>query len=199
MVLRKNKKISNFLTISLLAGYCFTAVTAFASSSATCTHQDINKKNNLCEQNERHLVLEDNLKILTTLPHRNIEVIEEPTSGEEVLIETTHIKNYSSDVLKSTISKPLDFDVWPRPKILNRYFEDAIASLDLNGKEDLKYCMSIKDAPLLPDSSKVSAHQVIAAISFSEKKFPKSPHSKPTVAREHSINDCQQLFALILG
>ena len=96
------------------------------------------------------------------------------------------------------VSTLLDFDVWPRPKILNRYFENAIASLDLNGKEDLKYCMSIKNAPLLPDSSKVSAHQVIAAISFSKINFGHST-LKVKHARKHSINDCQQLFALILG
>ena len=81
MELRKNK-ILNFLTISLLAGYYFNAVNAFASSSEACTHQELNERNYLCEQNARHLALENNLKILTTLSHRNIEVIK-TTSGEK--------------------------------------------------------------------------------------------------------------------
>lgn len=198
MELRKNK-ILNFLTISLLAGYYFNAVTAFASSSEACTHQEINESNYLCEQNARHLALENNMKILTTFLHRSFDVAEEPTFREVDLIKTTYIKNYSSNTLKSAISKPLDFDVWPRPKTLNRYFEKAIASLDLKGKEDLKYCVSIKNATLLPENSKVSAHQLNAAITFSENQLPNSPHSNPTVVREHSVNDCRQLFTLILG
>ena len=198
MELRKNK-ILNFFTISLLAGSYFNAVTALASSSETCTHQEINERNYLCEQNARHLALENNLKILTTFLHRNFDVTEEPTFREEDLIKTTDVENYSSNTIKSAISKPLNFDVWPRPKTLNRHFEKAIASLDLKGKEDLKYCVSIENATLLPENSKVSAHQLNAAISFSENQLPNSPHSKPTVVRENSVNDCRQLFTLLLG
>lgn len=198
MELRKNK-ILNFLTISLLAGYSFNAVTALASSSEACRHHEINESNYLCEQNARHLALENNLKILTTFLHRNFDVTEEATFREEDLINTIDIKNYSSNALKSEISKPLDFNLWPRPKTLNRYFETAIASLDLKGKEDLKYCVSIKNATLLPESSKVSADHLNAALSFSENQLPNSPHSNPTMVREHSVNDCKQLFTLILG
>ena len=59
MKLRRNK-ILNFFTISLLAGYCLNADIAFASNSDACPHLDINESTNICEQNARHLALENN-------------------------------------------------------------------------------------------------------------------------------------------
>lgn len=198
MKLQKNKMLK-LLTVVLVAGYSFNAVNVFASNGTVCPHQDINESTNLCEQNARHLVLENNLKILTTLRHQNLEIIKEPNLKEEGLIKNTDKTDYSPNTFKVELSKPLDFNVWPRPKILNRYFEKAIASLDLKGKEDLKSCMSLKSASLLPDGSIISAHQLNAAISFSENKLLETQYSKSKFAREHSVKTCRQLFTLILG
>ncbi len=195
----QRSKLLKLLTVGLFAGYSIIAVTAFASENSVCQHQDINQSTNFCEQNARHSVLENNLKILTTFRQRNLEIIEEPTLREEDLIKTTDKTDYNPNTLKAEISKTLDFDVWPRPKILNRYFENAIASLDLKGKEDLKSCMSLESAALLPDDSIISANQLNAAISFSENKLLETEYSKSKLAQEHSLKTCKQLFTLILG
>ena len=110
MKLRRNK-ILNFFTISLLAGYCLNADIAFASNSDACPHLDINESTNICEQNARHLALENNLKILITFRQRNIEIKEEPILIEEELIKTTDKTDYSPNVIKTEVSTPLDFDV----------------------------------------------------------------------------------------
>ena len=88
---------------------------------------------------------------------------------------------------------------WPRPKVLNRSFEFAVNSLDLNGKRDLKSCTILQKSSSLPSKFAWNAHQVDAIIHFSSHKLSGVELSTHRSKAKHTLQDCESLFALILG
>ena len=88
---------------------------------------------------------------------------------------------------------------WPRPKVLNRSFEFAVNSLDLNGKKDLKSCTISPKSRSFASELAWDAHQLDAIIHFSNHKLSGVDLSTHRSKAKHTLQDCESLFGLILG
>jgi hypothetical protein len=185
-------------SIALTLFFNFGAV--FASNGNRCINEDVDLTNNLCEQNSRHLALENNLSFVDKIFLKN--EVEEPTDliieqlvpvrmSEE--IETT----YKETILDSKF-KP-NLQNWPRPKVLNRNFEFAVNSLDIKGKKDLISCAIMQTSEGLVNEIGLETHQIDAVISFSNQKLPEFNFANHRVAPEHTSQGCQNLLSLVLG
>ena len=87
---------------------------------------------------------------------------------------------------------------WPRPKVINRYFETAVASLDIDGKNDLETCAK---HGLLNDNQVIDApeHQLTAIINFSQANLKELTTANANSNSEFSLRSCTQLINLVLG
>ena len=189
------------ITIISLALAIFTSISlVFASNDSDCRNQNLDLTNNLCEQNARHLALENNLSFVDKI--YLTDEVEEPS---DLIMEQFIPVRMSEDI--QTTSKETIFDTtlktnsqtWPRPKVLNRNFEFAVNSLDIMGKKDLISCAIMQASESLDNELGWETHQIDAVISFSNQKLPEFNFSAHRLASKHTSQGCQNLLSLVLG
>ena len=186
------------LSLSLALFANFTA--AFENSGALCLEKKTDLTNNLCEQSARHLALENNFSLIDSM----FPIVETKVSNK-LLIEQFFAVEPKEEIEVLSNEDNLSFELkpnlvnWPRPKALNRSFEVAVNSLDLNGKRDLKSCTILQKSETLDSKMGWDAHQMDAIIHFSNHKLSGVELSTHRSKAKHTLQDCESLFALILG
>ena len=172
----------------------------FASNGDNCLKESLHVTNNLCEQNARHLALEDNLSFVNKIFVK--DEVEEPS---DLIIEHFIPVRINEDIQTKSKETTLDAKLkpnlqnWPRPKVVNRNFEVAVNSLDVRGKKDLISCAIMKTSESLDTEIGWETHQIDAVISFSNQKLPEFNFSAHRLASKHTSQGCQNLLSLVLG
>ena len=173
---------------------------AFASNGNRCLNEDLDITNNLCEQNARHLALENNLSFVDKIFLK--DEVEEPS---DLIMEhfipvrmNEDIQTTSKEIALDATLKP-NLQNWPRPKVVNRNFEFAVNSLDVRGKKDLISCAIMQTSESLDTEIGWETHQIDAVISFSNQKLPEFNFSAHRMASKHTSQGCQNLLSLVLG
>ena len=173
---------------------------AFASNGNRCLNEDLDITNNLCEQNARHLALENNLSFVD-----NIFLKDELEKPSDLIIEHFIPVRMNKDIQTTSKETTLDATLkpnlqnWPRPKVVNRNFEFAVNSLDVRGKKDLISCAIMQTSESLDTEIGWETHQIDAVISFSNQKLPEFNFSAHRLASKHTSQGCQNLLSLVLG
>ena len=173
---------------------------AFASNGNRCLNEDLDITNNLCEQNARHLALENNLSFVD-----NIFLKDELEEPSDLIIENFIPVRMNKDIQTTSKETTLDATLkpnlqnWPRPKVVNRNFEFAVNSLDVRGKKDLISCAIMQTSESLDTEIGWETHQIDAVISFSNQKLPEFNFSAHRLASKHTSQGCQNLLSLVLG
>ena len=186
------------LSLSLALFANFTA--AFENSGALCLEKKTDLTNNLCEQSARHLALENNFSLIDSM----FPKVETKVSNK-LLIEQFFAVEPKEEIEVLSNEDNLSFELkpnlvnWPRPKAVNRSFEVAVNSLDLNGKRDLKSCTILQKSETLVSKMGWDAHQMDAFIHFSNHKLSEIKLSTHKSKLKHTLKDCEDLFGLILG
>tara|TARA_Y100001954_G_scaffold225745_1_gene266731 strand:- start:592 stop:1197 length:606 start_codon:yes stop_codon:yes gene_type:complete len=191
---------AHIILVSIALALVFNFGSVFASNGDNCLKESLDITNNLCEQNARHLALEDNLSFVD-----NIFVKGEVEKQSDLIMEPFIPVRMSEEI--ETTSKEITLDTklesnlhdWPRPKALNRNFEFAVNSLDLKGKKDLISCAIMQTSEGLDNEIGWETHQIDAVISFSNQKLPEFNFSTHRLASEHTSQGCQNLLSLVLG
>ena len=174
--------------------------TSFASNGNPCLNTDLDITNNLCEQNARHLVLENNLSFVDKIFFKD-EVVE----PSDLIMEHFISVHMNEDIQSTSKETSLDATLkpnlqnWPRPKVVNRNFEFAVNSLDVRGKKDLISCAIMQTSESLDTEIGWETHQIDAVISFSNQKLPEFNFSAHRLASKHTSQGCQNLLSLVLG
>ena len=173
---------------------------AFASNGNPCLNEDVDITNNLCEQNARHLALENNLSFVDKIFLK--DEVDEPS---DLIIENFIPVRMNEDIQSTSKETSLDATLkpnlqnWPRPKVVNRNFEFAVNSLDVRGKKDLISCAIMQTSESLDTEIGWETHQIDAVISFSNQKLPEFNFSAHRLASKHTTQGCQNLLSLVLG
>ena len=173
---------------------------SFASNGNLCLNTDLDITNNLCEQNARHLVLENNLSFVDKIFLK--DEVEEPS---DLIMEHFIPVRMNEDIQTTSKETTLDATLkpnlqnWPRPKVVNRNFEFAVNSLDVRGKKDLISCAMMQTSESLDTEIGWETHQIDAVISFSNQKLPEFNFSAHRLASKHTSQGCQNLLSLVLG
>ena len=173
---------------------------AFASNGNRCLNEDLDITNNLCEQNARHLALENNLSFVDKIFLK--DEVEEPS---DLIMEHFISVRMNEDIQSTSKETTLDATLkpnlqnWPRPKVVNRNFEFAVNSLDVRGKKDLISCAIMQTSESLDTEIGWETHQIDAVISFSNQKLPEFNFSAHRLASKHTSQGCQNLLSLVLG
>ena len=173
---------------------------AFANGVGRCPETNTDLTNNLCEQNARQLALDSNFSIMDSMfPKVETKVSNRPLIKQLFAAEATEEIEvlYKEDNLVFEFETP--FVNWPRPKVLNRSFEFAVNSLDLNGKRDLKSCTNLQESESLASELAWDAHQLDAILHFSNHKLSGVDLSTHRSQAKRTLQDCESLFGLILG
>ena len=193
-------KVVKVSVLSLSLAIFINFTTAFANGGGICPEDKTDFTNNLCEQNARQLALDSNFSLMDSMfPKAETKVLDRPLIKQLFAEETKEeIEILSKEDNLASELEPT-FVNWPRPKVLNRSFEFAVNSLDLNGKRDLKSCTILQKSSSLPDKFAWNAHQVDAIIHFSSHKLSGVELSTNRSKAKHTLQDCESLFALILG
>ena len=172
----------------------------FASNGNRCLNEDLDITNNLCEQNARHLALENNLSFVDKIFLK--DEVEEPS---DLIMEHLIPVRMNEDIQITSKETTLDATLkpnlqnWPRPKVVNRNFEVAVNSLDVRGKKDLISCAIMQTSESLDTEIGWETHQIDAVISFSNHKLPEFNFSAHRLASKHTSQGCQNLLSLVLG
>ena len=173
---------------------------AFASNGIRCLNEDLDITNNLCEQNARHLALENNLSFVDKIFLK--DELEKPS---DLIMEHFIPVRMNEDIQTTSKETTLDATLkpnlqnWPRPKVVNRNFEFAVNSLDVRGKKDLISCAMMQTSESLDTEIGWETHQIDAVISFSNQKLPEFNFSAHRLASKHTSQGCQNLLSLVLG
>ena len=188
----------------LLLGFALTLFlnfgAVFASNGNLCLNEDLDITNNLCEQNARHLALENNLSFVDKIFLK--DEVEEPS---DLIMEHFIPVRMNEDIQTTSKETTLDATLkpnlqnWPRPKVVNRNFEVAVNSLDVRGKKDLISCAIMQTSESLDTEIGWETHQIDAVISFSNQKLPEFNFSAHRLASKHTSQGCQNLLSLVLG
>ena len=173
---------------------------AFASNGNRCLNEGLDITNNLCEQNARHLALENNLSFVDKIFLK--DELEKPS---DLIMEHFIPVRMNEDIQTTSKENTLDATLkpnlqnWPRPKVVNRNFEFAVNSLDVRGKKDLISCAIMQTSKSLDTEIGWETHQIDAVISFSNQKLPEFNFSAHRLASKHTSQGCQNLLSLVLG
>ena len=184
--IRNKVTLFGFIMCSLVLSCAITNAT-----EAHCKHQKLDQLDNFCEQTARHEYLEKTWGILNfALDKEQIKLQYKPTKST---IIKELFENKTTEMLDGNL--PIK---WPRPKIITRHFETAVASLDIDGKKDLKSCtmhglIDNKEVLNTPE------HQLKAIIYFSNASFRDLQTSNITLNSSLSLRSCTQLINLVLG
>ena len=194
------KKNVHFLLLSFALTLFLNFGAAFASNGIRCLNEDLDITNNLCEQNARHLALENNLSFVD-----KIFLKDEVDAPSDLIMEYFIPVRMNEDIETTSKETTLDATLknnlqsWPRPKVVNRNFEFAINSLDVRGKKDLISCAMMQTSESLDTEIGWETHQIDAVISFSNQKLPEFNFSAHRLASKHTSQGCQNLLSLVLG
>ena len=174
--------------------------TSFASNGYPCLNKHLDITNNLCEQNARHLALENNLSFVDKIFLKD-EVVEPSDLIMEHFIPVRMNEDIQSTSKGTTLDATLkpNLQNWPRPKVVNRNFEFAVNSLDVRGKKDLISCAIMQTSESLDTEIGWETHQIDAVISFSNQQLPEFNFSAHRLASKHTSQGCQNLLSLVLG
>ena len=173
---------------------------AFASNGNRCLNEGLDITNNLCEQNARHLALENNLSFVDKIFLK--DELEKPS---DLIMEHFIPVRMNEDIQTTSKETTLDATLkpnlqnWPRPKVVNRNFEFAVNSLDVRGKKDLISCAIMQTSKSLDTEIGWETHQIDAVISFSNQKLPEFNFSAHRLASKHTSQGCKNLLSLVLG
>ena len=189
------------ITIISLALALFTSISVvFASNDSNCLNQNLDLTNNLCAQNARHIMLNNNSSLLDKMFEKaETENLNTPILKRLTLTEVKEEIELTS--VEETIAPQLtpDFESWPRPKVLSRNFEFAVNSLDTNGKKDLLSCAIMQTRGASVREMKWNTHQIDAVIQFSNQKLSGVNLSTQKLSAKHTPQECENLFSLVLG
>ena len=161
------------------------------ASEAPCKYQKLNQFDIFCAQTARQEYLEKTWDVLNMAPEKK----ESKSQIKPIRdINTNELdENKTKEILDNNLTVK-----WPRPKIITRYFETAVASLDTDGKKDLKSCTTIG----LVNSNRVlniPEHQMRALINFSDANFKELKTPNLTLNSSFNLESCSQLIKLVLG
>ena len=129
------------ITIISLVLALFTSISVvFASNDSNCLNQNLDLTNNLCAQNARHIMLNNNSSLLEKMFEKaETKNLNTPILKRLTLTEVKEEIELTS--VEETIVPQLtpDFESWPRPRVLSRNFEFASPFLHSDLKEKLYY------------------------------------------------------------
>ena len=185
-----------YLTLALFASISV----VFASNESNCLNRNLDLTNNLCEQNARHIMLQNNSSLLDKM-FENVkkETIKAPIMNELIVTEVkeeVELKSIEDSIVPQLVP---NFESWPRPKVLSRNFERAVNSLDTNGKKDLLYCAIMQTRGASVREMKWNTHQIDAVIQFSNQKLSGVNLATQKLPAKHTPQECENLFSLVLG
>ena len=193
-------KVAQVFVLSLSLALFANLTAAIANGGGFCLETKTDLTNNLCEQSARQLALESNFSIIDSMfPKAETKAV------NGLLIEQLFAAESKEELeilsIEGILASELEpnFVNWPRPKVLNRSFEFAVNSLDLNGKRDLKSCTILQKSRSLASELASDAHQLDAIIHFSNHKLFGVELSAHRSKIKHTMKDCDSLFGLILG
>jgi len=184
------------LTLALFASISV----VFASNDSNCLNQNLDLTNNLCAQNARHIMLNNNLSLLDKMFEK--AETENPNTPILKRLNLTEVKEeIELTSVEETIAPQLtpDFESWPRPKVLSRNFESAVNSLDTNGKKDLLSCAIMQTRGASVKEMKWNNHEIDAVIQFSNQKLSGVNWPTQKLSAKHTPQECENLFSLVLG
>ncbi len=183
----KNKgKIFGCILIWISLNY-----TATNASEAICKYQKLDQFDIFCAQTARQKYLEKTWTILNMAPKEKESKSQIKPIRDIVVKELD--ENNNTEILDNNLAVK-----WPRPKIITRYFETAVASLDTDGKKDLKSCTShglVNSDHVL----NIPERQLKALIYFSDANFKEIKTPNSTLNSDISFESCSQLINLVLG
>ena len=185
-----------YLTLALFASISI----VFASNESNCLNHNLDLTNNLCEQNARHIMLQNNSSLLDKMFEKvERETINTPLMKQLIVTEVKEEIELTS--IEDSIVPQLvpNFESWPRPKVLSRNFEFAVNSLDTKGKKDLLYCAIMQTRGASINEMKWNTHQIDAVIQFSNQKLSGVNLSTQKLPAKHTPQECENLFSLVLG
>ena len=193
----KSAKISvMYLTLALFASISI----VFASNESNCLNHNLDLTNNLCEQNARHIMLQNNSSLLDKMFEKVAnEMLKTPTMEELIVTEVKDEVELTSTEDSVVPQLVPNFESWPRPKVLSRNYEFAVNSLDTNGKKDLLYCAIMQTRGASVREMKWNTHQIDAVIQFSNQKLSGVNLSTQQLPAKHTPQECENLFSLVLG
>ena len=185
-----------YLTLALFASISV----VFASNESNCLNRNLDLTNNLCEQNARHIMLQNNSSLLEKM-FENIERKTLNTPIMQQLIVTEVKEEIELTSIEDSVVPQLvpNFESWPRPKVLSRNFEFAVNSLDTKGKKDLLYCAIMQTRGASVREMEWNTHQIDAVIQFSNQKLSGVNLSTQQLPAKHTPQECENLFSLVLG
>ncbi|MDC3128078.1 hypothetical protein OBA42_01470 [Paracoccaceae bacterium] len=185
-----------YLTLALFASISVVS----ASNESNCLNRNVDLTNNLCEQNARHIMLQNNSSLLDKM----FEKVERRNFNKPIMKQliVTEVKEEIelTSIEDSVVPKLMpNFEAWPRPKVLSRNFEFAVNSLDTKGKKDLLYCAIMQTRGASAREMKWNTHQIDAVIQFSNQKLSGVNLSNKKLPVKHTPQECENLFSLVLG
>ena len=172
----------------------------FASNENHCLNEGVDITNNFCEQNARHLALENNLSFVGKIFFKDEKRKVSDLTIEQVI--PVRINDGSENTSReTTLETKLKTNLynWPRPKALNRNFEIAVNSLDIKGTKDLISCAIMQTSGGLLNEMGWHPHEIDAVINFSNQKLPELNLSTHRLASKNTSQECQNLLSLVLG
>ena len=185
-----------YLTLALFASISV----VFASNESNCLNRNLDLTNNLCEQNARHIMLQNNSSLLDKM----FEKVERRNFNKPIMKQLI-VTEVKEEIELTSIEDSLvpqlvpNFESWPRPKVLSRNFEFAVNSLDTKGKKDLLYCAIMQTRGASAREMKWNTHQIDAVIQFSNQKLSGVNLSTQKLPVKHTPQECENLFSLVLG
>ena len=165
--------------------------TATNASEAPCKYQKLNQFDIFCAQTARQEYLKKTWDILKMVPEKK-ESKSQIKPIRDIITQELDDNN-TTEILDNNLPGK-----WPRPKIITRYFETAVASLDTDGKKDLKSCTTHG----LVNSNQVlniPEHQLQALKYFSDANFKEIKTPNSSSDSNFSLESCSQLINLVLG
>lgn len=185
-----------YLTLALFASISI----VFASNESNCLNHNLDLTNNLCEQNARHIMLQNNSSLLDKMFEKvERETINTPLMKQLIVTEVKEEIELTSIEDSAVLQLMPNFEGWPRPKVLSRNFEFAVNSLDTKGKKDLLYCAIMQTRGASVREMKWNTHQIDAVIQFSNQKLSGVNLSTQKLPAKHTPQECENLFSLVLG
>lgn len=177
--------------LGLLTSIVILASTITNANQMLCIEKHLNSDDTFCEQTARHEALEQTWDLLNMVMDKKEEI------SQFQPVNDTSTKALFDNKTAKTLNDTLTIN-WPRPKIIDRHFETAVASLDIDGKKDLKSCAK---HGLLKDTQVIGTpkHQLQAIIYFSRANLKEIMTPNANLNSEYSLISCTQLINLVLG
>ena len=185
-----------YLTLALFASISVVS----ASNKSNCLNRNVDLTNNLCEQNARHIMLQNNSSLLDKMFEKvENEILKTPIMEQLIVTEVKEEIELTSIEDSAVLQLMPNFEGWPRPKVLSRNFEFAVNSLDTNGKKDLLSCAIMQTREASVREMKWNKHQIDAVIQFSNQKLSGVKLFTQKLQAKHTPQECENLFSLVLG